>query len=307
MIMGEIHMIPLKINNYNQMKMMHEQIDFPGRAAVKVKWRKMAHFTFPWHFHDEYEILYVIEGAGSSFVADNIEEFSPGDLVLLGSNLPHFWKSTESLNSKENHNNVNYIVVQFSNDFFKEIISEYPEFHLIKELLERSSRGIRFSADFSQKFGKKLIKLTKTKGFERTLMLLELLQLLAKTDHYKILAGELYQTENHNFTSDRLVKIMHYINSFYLKKIELEKVAEVASLHPSAFCRFFKEKSGKSLSEFVSDMRISYACRLVIEAKLSISQICFESGFNNLSNFNRTFKKHTGFTPSNYFLEFHKK
>ena len=85
------------------------------------------------------------------------------------------------------------------------------------------------------------------------------------------------------------------------------KVSEIANLHPSAFCRFFKEKSGKSLSEFVSDMRISYACRLIIEGKMSVSQICFESGFNNISNFNRTFKKHTGFTPTNYFLEFHKK
>jgi AraC-like DNA-binding protein len=122
-----------------------------------------------------------------------------------------------------------------------------------------------------------------------------------------LLAGELYQTEHHDFTSDRLMKVMHFINSKYLKKIELDKVAEVANLHPSAFCRFFKQKTGKSLSGFVNDMRISYACRLLIEAKMSVSQICFESGFNNLSNFNRTFKKHTGFTPSDYFMEFHKK
>lgn len=289
------------------MKMMHEQIDFPGRAAVKVKWKKMPRFTYPWHFHNEYEILYVIDGAGTSFVADNIEEFRSGDLVLLGSNLPHFWKSDESFYTEESQNKVNYIVVQFCKEFFKEAISEYPEFHLIKELLERSSRGIRFSPDFSKTFGKRLIQFTKKKGFQRTLMLLELLQLLAKTDQYKLLAGELYQTENHDFTSDRLIKVMHFINSKYLNKIELAKVAGVANLHPSAFCRFFKEKSGKSLSEFVNDMRISYACRLIIEGKLSISQICFESGFNNLSNFNRTFKKHTGFTPTNYFLEFHKK
>ena len=289
------------------MKMMHEQIDFPGRAAVKVKWRKMPCFTFPWHFHDEFEILYVIDGIGTSFVADSIEEFRSGDLVLLGNNLPHFWKSDELFYNEENKKQVNYIVVQFSNDFFKEVISDYPEFHLIKELLERSSRGIRFSPDFSKKFGKKLIKLSKVKGFNRTLMLLELLQTLAKTDQYKLLAGEMYQTENHDFTTDRLIKVMHFINSKYLKKIELVKVAEVANLHPSAFCRFFKQKTGKSLSGFVNDMRISYACRLIIEAKMSVSQICFESGFNNLSNFNRTFKKHTGFTPSNYFMEFHKK
>ena len=289
------------------MKMMYEHIDFPGRAAVKVKWQKKPHFTYSWHFHNEYEILYVIKGYGTSFVADNIEEFCSGDLVLLGSNLPHFWKSDKSFHIRESQKNIEYIVVQFSNNFFKEAISEYPEFHLIKELLERSSRGIRFSSDFSQKFGKKLIKLTKRKGFERTIMLLEMLQLIAKTDQCKLLAGESYQTVNHNFTSNRLTKVMHYINSTYRKKTELIKVAEVANLHPSAFCRFFKEKSGKSLTEFVSDMRISYACKLLIEGNLSVSQICFESGFNNLSNFNRTFKKHTGFTPTNYFLEFHKK
>ncbi len=285
------------------MKMMHEHIDFPGRAAVKVKWQKKPRFTYPWHFHNEYELLFVIKGEGTSFVADSIERFNSGDLVLLGSNLPHFWKSDEEIEQPK----VEYIVIQFSSDFFKEAIAGYPEFHLIRELLERSLRGIRFCPDFSEKIKRKLIRLTREKGFERTIMLLKILQTLAKTDQYKLLAGEMYQTENHDFTSDRLVKVMHYLNSSYLKKIELEKVAGIANLHPSAFCRFFKQKSGKSLSVFVNDMRISYACRLLIEGKTSVSQICFESGFNNLSNFNRTFKKHTGFSPSSYFKEFHKK
>lgn len=286
---------------------MHEHIDFPGRAAVKIKWQKQPCFTYPWHFHTEYEILYVIDGVGTSFVADSIKEFTSGDLVLLGSNLPHFWKSDPSFYGEGKSKKVNYIVVQFSNEFFKEAISEYPEFHLIKELLERSSRGIRFTKVFSEKFGSRLIRLATKNGFQRTLLLLELLQSLAKTDQYSLLAGELYQAENHDFTSDRLTKVMHYLNSTYLKKIELTKVADVANMHPSAFCRFFKEKSGKPLSEFVNDMRIGYACRLIIEGKISISQICFESGFNNLSNFNRTFKRHTGFNPTNYFQEFHKK
>lgn len=285
--------------------MMHEQIDFPGRAAVKVKWQNKPHFTYPWHFHNEYEILYVIDGSGTSFVADSIEEFHSGDLVFLGSNLPHFWKSDESFHGKDKK--VEYLVVQFPNHFFNEAISDYPEFQLIKNLLERSSRGIRFSPEFSDKISGKLKQLFNESGFKKTILLLELLQELARTEKYKLLAGELYQYQNHDFTSDRLTKVMHYLNSSYLRKIELGKVAEVANLHPSAFCRYFKEKSGKSLSEFVNDMRISYACRLIIEDKMSISQICFESGFNNISNFNRTFKKQTGFTPSNYYIEFHKK
>jgi AraC-like DNA-binding protein len=96
-----------------------------------------------------------------------------------------------------------------------------------------------------------------------------------------------------------------YLNTNYQRKIELETVAEIANLHPAAFCRFFKEKTGKSLSEYVNDMRIGYACRLIIEGKMSVSQISFESGFNNLSNFNRTFKRHAKMTPTEYFQRFH--
>ena len=286
---------------------MHEQIDFPGRSPVKVKWREMPFFTYPWHFHREFEILYVIEGFGTRFVADNIESFQSGEMALIGSNLPHFWRSDETFLNSGGKLKVKYLVIQFPDDFLKEEIANYPEYHLIGELLQRASRGIGFSGEFSARVARKLIKMAHKSGFERIILLQELLQILAKTDEYKLLAGELYQFENHDFTNDRLTKVMHFLNTNYQRKIELEKVAEIANLHPSAFCRYFKEKTGKSLSEFISDMRISYACRLIIDGKLSVSQICFESGFNNISNFNRTFKNHTGFTPTNYFGEFHKK
>lgn len=285
---------------------MHEQVDFPGRSAIKVKLREMPHFTYPWHFHSEFELLYIIEGTGTSFVADNIEKFEAGDLVLMGSNLPHFWRSDEVYSSNSSLK-VKYVVIQFPDNFLRDQINNYPEFHLIGDLLERSSRGIRFSKEIATKIAPKIKKANKTKGIERVILLLKILDFLSKKDDCKPLAGELYRQENHNFTSDRLIRVMHFLNTNYLNKIELSKVAEIAHLHPSAFCRYFKEKSGKSLSEFVNDMRISYACRLIIEDKLSISQICFECGFNNLSNFNRSFKKHTEFTPTEYFQEFHRK
>jgi AraC-like DNA-binding protein/mannose-6-phosphate isomerase-like protein (cupin superfamily) len=286
---------------------MHEQIDFPGRSAVKVKLREMPHFTYPWHYHPEYEILFVIEGSGTSFVADSIEEFQSGDLALIGSSLPHFWRSDEKYLNSGGKLKIKYVVIQFPNDFLKDEIANYPEYHPIGDLLERASKGIRFSADFALGIEKKIMKLSKSDGFERIIHLQELLYALAKTVDYRLLAGELYQQENHTFTNFRLTKVLQFLNTNYQRKIELETVADIANLHPAAFCRFFKEKTGKSLSEYVNDMRIGYACRLIIEGKLSVSQISFESGFNNLSNFNRTFKKHTGYTPTNYFGEFHKK
>lgn len=266
----------------------------------------MPQFTYPWHIHHEFEILYVIEGSGTRFVADSIEEFQSGDLVLVGSALPHFWRSDEKYLNSGGKLNVKYIVIQFPNDFLKSEIASYPEYHLIGDLLERASRGVWFSVEFTGKISGKIIKVAKSSGFERIILLQELLQTLAKTNDYKLLAGELYQHDTQNFTNFRLTKILQFLNTNYQQKIELESVADIANLHPAAFCRFFKEKTGKSLSEYVSDLRIGYACRLIIEGKLSVSQISYESGFNNLSNFNRTFKKHTGYTPTNYFQEFHK-
>ena len=283
------------------MKLMHEQIDFPLQTAVKVKWQKKPHFTYPWHFHSEYEIIYVIEGSGKSFVANNIERFQSGDIAILGSNLPHFWRSDEKYHVENSTEKINYIVIQFSNKLLNESLSKFVEFQVISDLLERSARGIRFAEPFLEKAGKKIIKIAKSKGFRQLILLLELLQDFGKTGQYHFLASETYNEQEQNFSNDRMTKVLHYINTSYQKKIELEKVAGIANLHPSAFCRFFKEKSGKSLSRFVNDMRINYACRLIIEGEYTISQVCFESGFNNLSNFNRLFKRQTGYTPTGYY------
>ena len=288
------------------MKLMHEHIDFPLQSAIKVKWQRKPHFTYPWHFHSEYEILYVIEGAGNSFVANNIENFQSGDLALLGSNLPHFWRSDEKYHAKDSQENINYIVIQFSNELLNESLFKFVEFQLISDLLKQSARGIRFLEPFSEKAGKKIIKIARSKGFKQLILLFELLQEFGKTDQYRLLASELYNEQEQNFSNDRMAKVLHYINTSYQQKVELEKVASIANLHPSAFCRYFKEKTGKSLSEYLNNMRLSYACRLILEGNLSISQVCFESGFNNLSNFNRTFKKHTAYTPTEYYTEFHR-
>ena len=288
------------------MKLMHEHIDFPLCAAVKVKWRQMPHFTYPWHFHSEYEILYVLEGSGTSFVADNIDKFGSGDLALIGSNLPHFWRSNDKYYKKDNKKNIDYIVIQFPGDIFREPLFNYPEFNCIHNLFQRASRGIRFLPPFSEKAGEMIIKIANSVDFKRIIILLELLYEFARTDHFRLLAGEFYTKQDHDFSDDRLTKVLHYLNATYLETIKLEKMADMANMHPSAFCRYFKDKTGKSLTEYINEMRISYACKLILEGKLSISQICFESGFNNLSNFNRIFKRNTGYTPTDYFASFHK-
>lgn len=283
------------------MKIMREQVSFPPRTLLKVKWDDFPHFTYPWHFHSEFEIVYVLKSSGKRFVADSVEPFSEGDITLLGSNLPHFWKS-ESENSSENR--VNAIVVQFHSDFFREEINSYPEFHRISEMLKRATRGIHFAPPSSEKIGRMLKRLLKMNGLERMLYFIKLMDVMARTENYRLLASKGCLLEEHRELNSRLDKIMHFINTNYQRKITQEEVASKIGMTTAAFCRYFREKTGKGFIYFINEMRIGYACKLLIENHLSISQICFECGFNNLSNFNRMFKRQTGCTPGEYQQQF---
>jgi AraC-like DNA-binding protein len=285
------------------MKIMHEQVSFAPRTMLKVKWDDFPHFTYPWHFHSEFEIVYVLKSSGKRFVADNVETFGEGDITLLGSNLPHFWKS-DAPGETENASRVNAIVVQFHKDFFRDEINSYPEFHRINELLKRAGRGIHFSKTSGEKIGKMLKRLLKLNGIERMLYFIKLLDTMARTENYRILASKAYQLEEQKELNNRLDKIMHFINTNYQRKITQEEVASKIGMTTAAFCRYFKEKTGKGFIFFVNEMRIGYACKLLIENHLSISQICFECGFNNISNFNRMFKRQTGYTPGEYQQQF---
>ena len=285
------------------MKIMHEQVSFPPRTMLKVKWDEFQHFTYPWHFHKEFEIVYVIKSSGKRFVADSVEPFSDGDITMMGSNLPHFWKSHQP-EGEDNSKYVNAIVVQFNKDFFREEIATYPEFHHINELLKRAQNGIHFTKPASEKIGNKLKRLLKLNGLERMLYFIKIMDFMARTENYRLLASKGYVLEEHRELNSRLDKIMHFINTHYQRKITQEEVASKIGMTTVAFCRYFKEKTGKGFIYFVNEMRIGYACKLLVENHLSISQVCFECGFNNLSNFNRMFKRQTGLTPGEYQKQF---
>ncbi|MBA4410345.1 MAG: AraC family transcriptional regulator [Bacteroidota bacterium] len=285
------------------MKIMHEQVSFAPRTMLKVKWDDFPHFTYPWHFHSEFEIVYVLKSSGKRFVADSVEPFKEGDITLIGSNLPHFWKS-EIQNDPDDSNRVNAIVVQFHKDFFKEEINAYPEFHRINELLKRAVRGVHFSNPSAEQIGKMLKRLLKLNGLDRMLYFIKLMDTMSRIENYRILASKAYLLQEHKELNTRLDKIMHFIITNYQRKITQEEVATKISMTTASFCRYFKEKTGKGFIFFVNEMRIGYACKLLIENHLSISQICFECGFNNISNFNRMFKRQTGYTPGEYQQQF---
>jgi AraC-like DNA-binding protein len=282
---------------------MHEQVSFDPRTMLKVKWDDKPHFTFPWHFHSEFEIVYILKSSGKRYVADSVEPIHEGDITIMGSNLPHFWKS-EIQDDSENASRVNAIVVQFHKDFFSEQINAYPEFHRISELLKRAARGIHFEKTESEQVARMLKRLFKMRGLDRMLYFIKILDNLARIENYRILASKAYLLEDHKELNNRLDKIMHFINTNYQRRISQEEIASKIGMTNAAFCRYFKEKTGKGFTFFVNEMRVGYACKLLIENHLSISQICFECGFNNISNFNRIFKRQTRLTPGEYQQQF---
>ncbi len=286
------------------MKIMYEQVCYRGTNSFNIKWDEFPHFTFPWHFHSEYELVYVIKSYGKRFVADHVEDFTDGDLVLLGPSLPHFWKSDELFLRNDQDYKVNAIVIHFPPDFFKDQIENYPEFASIKKLLEQAQRGIHFPKDTASKFDKMLRRLLKQKGFERTINLLTILNGLEQSKNYHLLASKSYRPDRQNWTGNRMDRVMHLINSNYRQQVKVENIASEIGMNQSAFCRYFKEKTGKSFISFINEMRIGYACKLLQENNFTVSQIAFESGFNNLSNFNRYFKKTTNQTPIAYRNQF---
>ncbi|MGQ1945769.1 AraC family transcriptional regulator [Geofilum sp. OHC36d9] len=282
---------------------MHEQVVIPGGSPIRVKWNDFPHFTFPWHFHSEYEIVYILKSHGTRFIADSLAPFEEGDLVLVGSQVPHYWKNDKAFYDESTALRVNAIVVQFSGDFMRQAILDYPEMGHIKELLNRSSQGIHFSLSFARRYDGLIKALFQNKGFSRLLKLLELLDGMARTKEYCLLGSPDFDQQMPEIRDHRLNKVLNYISLNYTQKMVVSELAFKFGMNAAAFSRFFKSKTGKTPVEYINDMRINYACKLLQNGDLSVSQTCFECGFNNLSNFNRIFKGKMNMTPKEYLVQ----
>ena len=265
-----------------------------------VERHRFSHFLKMWHYHPELELIYSIEGSGTRFVGDNIQQFRNGDVVLIGKNLPHMWLSDKEYFEENSKLVSESIVFHFKEDFLGSSFFETPEMYAIAKLFEKATYGIQF-LNPSEKLYKKIKKaLKKKKGFQRTLVLLQILHLLAEHQEVELLASKGY-VETTNLKSNRnFTKVYEYIFKNFHKDISLNKVAELAHMNPAAFSRSFKRIHQKTFSRYLNEIRIGYACKLLTENKYPITTICFESGYNNLSNFNRQFRSITNRSPTEF-------
>lgn len=273
------------------MKATYENVESrKGNTSFVAYHSIVPYFEFKWHYHPEYELTLITKGSGKRLVGDSYENFSEGDLVLLGSGLPHTWASERVEKGK-----VSAVVIQFSEIFIKSFV-QHPEFADVAKLLAGASTGLHFTKENSREMIRKIEKLPSKESVARITGLLSILQLLAQQDS-KPLASAFFTSAKGKENEERINKVCRYIQEHSGESISVEKAATLVHLSSSAFCKFFKRVTGKTFSDYVNDIRIGNACHLLTESDKTINAIAFESGFESLTYFNRTFLKKKKSTP----------
>ncbi|MEN0006220.1 MAG: AraC family transcriptional regulator [Bacteroidota bacterium] len=247
-----------------------------------------------WHFHPEYEIVFISNGRGKRHIGDHISYFDDGDLIFLGPDLPHFGFTQELF---EEHVEM---VVQMKPDFLGEQFLARPELKLVKQLFERSKQGLTFDGETKHKVGKMLTQLPELDNFGKLIRLLEVLQLMATSVDVNELNATGMAVSVNGQDHDRMEAIFTFVEQNFQDQIRLEEVAELLNMTVPAFCRYFKKLTHKTFTQFVNEFRIAHACRLLSDEHLSIASVSFDSGFNNISHFNKQFKQITGASPREY-------
>jgi AraC-like DNA-binding protein len=268
--------------------------------AFEVKYLKESHFDPNWHFHSEYQLFIVIQGTGTRFVGDHVSPFKKNDLVFTGPNLPHLWQSDPEYFATDKTFWTEGIVVYFHENFIGQDFLHRNETYKIKQLFMKAQRGMEIFGETMEKAKTFMQELLQVEDFQRILTLLNLLNLLANSTEYNLLANEGYANLLKEHESDRMNKVHAYVMKNFREKISLDDVAAIANMSPPSFSRYFKMHANKTFSDFLTEIRIGYSCKLLIEKKISISEACYESGFNTLSNFNRQFKEVTHHSPLEY-------
>lgn len=256
--------------------------------AYKVQ---VPNFEFKWHYHQEYELTYIIKGSGYRLVGNSYEYFNEGDLVLLGSNLPHTWTSKKQKGLKSEA-----IVIQFSNEFISSFLSIHEGIP-IRKMLEFAARGIRF--ENNETWHNQLLQITESRGMERILKLIRVLDDLSREPIHMISSNTFHIIVSKK-NEMRINKVCLYIQDHFMGKISLKEVADLIHLTESNFCKFFKKATGKTYSDYINEMRINEAARLLLQTEKTINQISYECGFETLSYFNRVFLNKKRKTPSTF-------
>lgn len=275
------------------MKPFVEKLPLSQNTSFVARTYRTPQFEVSWHQHIEYELILFTEGEGRAFIGNYIGEFKTGDIFFLGSNLPHtFQKSDKELITSA-------VVVQFTGHFWGNEFMELPECKMLKKLFETAAQGLKINSRLAAKLKPMVSELEKMQGFTRIIRLCECLQLIAATQEFETISTQEVRTFPAR-NLDRIDKIFQYTIENFQEPISLANVAGTAGMSIPAFCNYFKKSTKKTYIDFLNEIRIGHACKLLIDTQKPVLEICYESGFNTLANFNKQFLKMKKLTPTGY-------
>lgn len=254
-------------------------------------------FNFPLHYHEEYELNLILNAKGARrIVGDHIDRIDDMELVLVGPNLPHAW-FTHQCESNE----IKEVTIQWHRDLFDEKFLNRNQLHIIKTMLQKSASGLRFSAETIAQIAPRIFSIDQKTGFDSVITLMLILRDLASASNTTTLSTHAYNDPAaHAYHSRRIDKAFDFMNKNYQKPIQLKEMAKLVNMTEVSFSRFIKKRTGNTFIDSLNDIRLGHASRMLIETTHTISEISYNTGFNNISNFNRVFKKKKGCTPSEF-------
>ncbi|TCK55833.1 AraC family transcriptional regulator [Flavobacterium sp. 90] len=282
------------------MKIVKTNIASYTNTSLSVFSREESFFQSPFHSHPEFELVYILESHGKRIIGNSVESFEAGDMIFLGDDIPHVWLNDEIFYKGINSLKAKAMVIYFSKDLFGNSFYELPEAQEVKKFLSQAVKGVSITGQTNAVVSKKMEKLLKKKGFEVIMGLIEILFLLSKSKDLRFINDNSYISVDEDNKNDRLAEVFQYVKSNYKEEISLDEISKIANLTPTSFCRMFKAKTKKPFVEYLNEIRVSNACKYLIETDLGISEIAYECGYKTASNFNKLFKKLIGTTPKEY-------
>ncbi len=277
------------------MKAVFEQLNTEESSSFILRQFDVPRFDAPFHFHPEYELTLILKGEGQRYVGQQVQEFFAGDLVFLGSNLPHCW-----INQPIENENASAIVIQFGELFLGKGIIDMPEMQQVKVFLEKSKSGFEIVGKTKEILSEKIVAMQNKTALQKIVGLLEIFDILSNSTETMTIADFFFEHQYNKSETARFQKIFSYLIENFKEEISLEQIANIADLSPTSFCRYFKNITKKTFVEVLIEFRLQYACQLLNKTDLPIQQIAFESGFGDVPYFNKLFKKHKNLTPKEW-------
>jgi AraC-like DNA-binding protein len=281
------------------MEPLYFKIPRSKEESVRVEYWDLNFFFDPIHFHEDCQLTYILEGDGQIFIGDTISEFTTGEAFFIGKNIPHVLRNYDNYYNNSNLH-ARAISVFFSYDTLMKIFTLLPEANSLERLLNYSAYGIKLHGEVATQVYKSVNRMLNLKNFDCILELMSILNTISKAHNLRLISTTSIPLHSVSEDNKKITTVFEFVMANFHEKISLNEISSKVNMSPTAFCRFFKQRTLKTFSNFLIEVRIGNACKMLAVGDYNTTQCCFSSGYNNVSNFHRHFRRVTGMTPSEY-------